>query len=162
VSADDVLAALDRLDEAGVRFWVEGGWGVDALVGRQTRPHEDLDLALGREHLEEARAALAALGYAQDPSVKPGLPARLVLRAADGRQVDLHPLVWDESGDGWQELGDGTWGRYPAAGLTGEGVIAGRRVRCTTAELQRVHHEGYEPTETDRHDLRLLETIEME
>ncbi|MDH4308687.1 MAG: amino acid transporter [Acidimicrobiia bacterium] len=37
-----VLSVLDLLDEA----WVDGGWGVDALVGRQTRRHLDLDLAL--------------------------------------------------------------------------------------------------------------------
>jgi polyisoprenoid-binding protein YceI len=35
---------LDALHRVGCRFWVEGGWGVDALVGRQTRPHRDLDI----------------------------------------------------------------------------------------------------------------------
>ncbi len=37
----DVLAALSAL---GCRFWLEGGSGVDALVGRQTRAHRDLDV----------------------------------------------------------------------------------------------------------------------
>jgi hypothetical protein len=27
MSADDVLAVLDRLEEAAVDVWVEGGWG---------------------------------------------------------------------------------------------------------------------------------------
>jgi lincosamide nucleotidyltransferase A/C/D/E len=39
----DVLAALAAL---GRRFWLEGGWGVDALVGHQTRAHRDLDVDL--------------------------------------------------------------------------------------------------------------------
>ena len=32
-----VLALLDLLE--GLAVWVDGGWGVDALVGRQTREH---------------------------------------------------------------------------------------------------------------------------
>jgi len=42
----EVLAVLAYLIEAGCSVWVAGGWGVDALVGRQTRLHRDLDLAL--------------------------------------------------------------------------------------------------------------------
>lgn len=62
----------------------------------------------------------------------------------------------DEEGNGWQELGDGAWGGYPAEGLTGTGTIAGRPVRCLTAELQLRHHLGYPLDEKDRHDLLLL------
>jgi hypothetical protein len=40
-----VLQVLDRLDANGVTGWLDGGWGVDAVLGEQTRPHEDLDLA---------------------------------------------------------------------------------------------------------------------
>jgi len=32
-----VVAVLDRLDEAGIECWVEGGWGVDALLSREVR-----------------------------------------------------------------------------------------------------------------------------
>jgi hypothetical protein len=92
------------------------------------------------------------------PEVEPGLPARLVLRAPDGRQVEFHPLVFDPAGNGWQELPDGGWGLYPADGLRGRGEITGRPVRCTTPELQLRHHLGYRLTDTDRQDLRLLAT----
>jgi hypothetical protein len=40
----EVVDVLERLDRAGVPVWLDGGWGVDALVGRQTRAHRDLDL----------------------------------------------------------------------------------------------------------------------
>lgn len=40
-----VIEVLDCLDAAEVTAWLDGGWGVDALVGSQTRPHSDLDLA---------------------------------------------------------------------------------------------------------------------
>jgi Aminoglycoside-2''-adenylyltransferase len=40
----DVLAVLDLAEESGVRLWVDGGWGADALLGEQTRKHGDLDV----------------------------------------------------------------------------------------------------------------------
>jgi lincosamide nucleotidyltransferase A/C/D/E len=153
-----VIQALDRLDAAGVTVWLDGGWGIDALLGQQTRPHEDLDLAIARHDCRRAQDALAELGFRHAPEVEPGLPARLVLRAAGGRQVELHPLVFDAAGNGWQELPDGAWGLYPADGLRGRGEITGRPVRCTTPELQLRHHLGYPLTDRDRQDLRLVAT----
>jgi len=135
---------------------LDGGWGVDALLGEQTREHSDVDLVLARRDLHAARTALAARGFAHDASAWPGLPARLVLRDPDGRQVDIHPIVRDSAGNGWQQLDDGTWGRYDADGLGAWGEIAGRRVPCISAALQLRHHGGYEWTQTDRADMTRL------
>ncbi len=60
--ADDVTEVLDRLDRAGVRHWVGGGWGVAALAGRQTREHRDLDLAIDAEDLDTCLQVLNQLG----------------------------------------------------------------------------------------------------
>lgn len=151
-----VLEVLDRLAEPGITVWIDGGWGIDALIGAQTRTHRDLDLVIAEDECAPARAALEELGYAHDPSAEPGLPARLVLRDREGHEVDFHVVVMDERGNGWQPLGEGAWGGYPAAGLRGVGTIAGRQVGCLTPELQLRHHLGYPPAESDRHDLRLL------
>ncbi len=159
MTARAVLDVLDALGSAGLDVWVDGGWGVDALVGEQTRPHEDLDLVVARSDLPRAEAALRPLGFAHAAGEEPGLPARLVLRAPDGRQVDLHPVVFDEEGHGRQDLGDGTSGVYPAAGLAGRGRIAGRAVPCLTPELQLRFHLGYEPGPTERHDVALLRVM---
>lgn len=156
MDATDVVAVLDRLEGAGLTVWLDGGWGIDALCGIQSRPHEDLDLVIARHDCAAAGDALAALGYGHDTAATPGLPARLMLADPGGRQVDLHPAVFDSRGNGWQDLGDGAWGVYPADGLTGVGVVGGRRVRCLSAELQVRHHLGYPLGDTDRHDLRLL------
>ena len=115
---------------------------MDALLGEQTRPHQDLDLAIARDDLPAVQAALAGLGFRPDPTAAPGLPARMVLAAADGRQGDLHPLVFDGHGNGWQELDGGVWAAYPADGLSGVGAVGGRRVRCVTPELQVRNHLG--------------------
>jgi lincosamide nucleotidyltransferase A/C/D/E len=151
-----VVAALDCLEKHAITAWVDGGWGIDALVGQQTRTHEDLDLVVAQETLATAVSALSTLGYRYDATVEPGLPARMVLLDSGRRQIDLHPVVLDAEGNGWQPLGDGAWGGYPAEGLSGSGVIGGRRVQCLTPQLQLRHHLGYVPDAHDRHDLRLL------
>jgi lincosamide nucleotidyltransferase A/C/D/E len=156
VTAEDVLAVLDALAAAGVDAVLDGGWGIDALVGEQTRPHGDADMAIERARLGDAEAALAGLGYRRVPDAVPGLPARAVLRAEDGRQVDLHLLVLTPGGDGWQQLDDAdTWGCYPAAERT-TGRIAGRVVPCISARLQLAFHQGWTWDAKARGDLDLL------
>jgi lincosamide nucleotidyltransferase A/C/D/E len=129
---------------------------VDALLGRQSRPHDDLDLVVARADRAPALEALAPMGYRHDPQVRPGLPARLVLRDAGGRQVDVHPVHFDREGNGWQQLSVRAWGLYPAEGLRASGSIAGREVRCITPDLQLRHHLGYDWDEDDLHDMLLL------
>jgi hypothetical protein len=62
LDASDVLVVLDQFDQAGLVAWLDGGWGVDALLGHQSRPHEDLDLVIARDDCAAAEAALAGLG----------------------------------------------------------------------------------------------------
>lgn len=125
LDASDVLVVLDQLDQAGLVAWLDSGWGVDALLGHQRRPHQDLDLVIARDDCAAAEAALAGLGFQPDLAAVPGWPAQLLLVDADGRGVDLHVVVFDRDGNGWQELGGGAWGGYPAEGLTGVGVVGG-------------------------------------
>lgn len=44
MTADGVLSVLSLLQKARAAVWVGGGWGIDALIGEQTRDHRDLDL----------------------------------------------------------------------------------------------------------------------
>ena len=158
MDANRVVEILAALEAHGVEAWIDGGWGVDALVGESTRAHGDLDLAVDRSQLEGVVKALEALGFVTDPTAEPGMPARLVMAGERG-MVDLHPLVFDGTGNGWQQLDPAGrhWGRYPADDLTARGVVGGRAVRCLSAALQLRFHLGYEWGDADRHDLRLLQ-----
>jgi lincosamide nucleotidyltransferase A/C/D/E len=49
ISAPAVLRVLGTLADAGTSVAVAGGWPVDALVGRQTGEHVDLDLAIDED-----------------------------------------------------------------------------------------------------------------
>jgi lincosamide nucleotidyltransferase A/C/D/E len=158
MTESDVVEVLEWLHAANVEVWIDGGWGVDALVGDQTRPHTDLDLALDHDDVDRAREALEQREYRYDATADPGLPARLVMRDEPGRQVDLHPLEFTEDGSGWQPLSESgkAWGCYAAEGLRGVGTVKGRPVRCLSPQLQFRFRLGYEWTARDEHDLRLL------
>jgi lincosamide nucleotidyltransferase A/C/D/E len=153
---EQVIEIVDLLEGDGLRVWLDGGWGVDALVGYPTRQHEDLDIAILLTESGAVTGLLTGLGYqvAEDE-----MPTRLDLRDADDHRVDLHPLTMDELGNGHQQLQDGTFGVYTAEGLRGRGRLNGRPVRCLSRDLQLRFHSGYELDDNDRHDIRLLREL---
>jgi lincosamide nucleotidyltransferase A/C/D/E len=153
MSAADVLSVLDFLNGAGIRNWADGGWGVDALLCRQTRQHDDLDLAIPLPDVEKVRGVLASAAYLERVNE---LPTRLELRDLNDRRIDLHPLSLDAQGDGIQVLQNGEYGIYTAEGLTGNGQIGGKPVSCLSATLQLKFHTGYDPDNIDRLDVELL------
>jgi lincosamide nucleotidyltransferase A/C/D/E len=154
VTIGDVHAVLDAVEGAGLRVWLDGGWGVDALLGEQHRSHRDVDVVVALAEVDRLVRALAPLGLAV---AEDHLPTRLVLRSPDGRQVDVHPVTFDATGTGWQAgaLPGGGDCPYPPAGFT-RGAVGGRTVGCLSVELQIAHHSGYELDDVDRRDLRLL------
>ncbi|MEY9877994.1 prolyl oligopeptidase [Streptacidiphilus sp. MAP12-33] len=157
MDVEQVRRVLDALDGRGVRSWVAGGWGVDALVGRQTRAHRDLDLAIDADDEAAALEVLShpRLGYAVETDWR---PTRVELGAPGGGWVDLHPVRFDADGHGRQADLDGGWFDYPATALT-TGTIAGREVRCLSVRQQLLFHEGYELRDVDHHDLALLRSL---
>jgi lincosamide nucleotidyltransferase A/C/D/E len=155
MTGSEVVRILDCLEQGGVSTWLDGGWGVDALLGEQTRAHGDLDVVVELEQAAEISPRLGRLGYRL---VLDDRPTRFVVEDGEGRHVDFHPIAFDSEGAG-RQTGAGPHGGdaiYPADGLAGEGWVAGRRVACLTPELLLRHHTGYEPQEKDRHNVRLL------
>ncbi len=153
MSAQDVVDIMTQLESMSVAAWLDGGWGVDALLGEQTREHDDLDLVIALDQSSAAQEALAAPGFtiAEDER-----PTRFVMRDTRGRQVDFHTVVFDAEGGGVQRLQGGSSFRYPPEGFGCSGRVGGRTFRCLTAEVQVRCHCGYEPDENDRHDVLLL------
>ena len=153
MDARSVVEIIDRLERGGIDVWIDGGWGVDALVGHQLREHDDLDLVAELHHADRVVELLAAFGYEQ---VARGAPKSFVLVDAAGRQVDVHPVLFDEAGGGVYQMDDGSEWTYPAEGFSGRGTVGGRPVRCLSAEVQVLVHAGYELREKDYRELRLL------
>ena len=65
------LAALarvnDLLGEAGIAYWLFGGWTVDFYAGSVTRAHADLDAAVWLDDLPRIAALLEADGWHHAP-----------------------------------------------------------------------------------------------
>ena len=174
MTAEDLVDLYSGLAAWGIGLWVDGGWGIDALLGRQTRPHKDFDAIAAFEDLPAITRFLGGRGFA--PKViwpenrwapSPELPVLIgrqspaveaatafVLEDGSGREVDFHIVHLDEHGrlvPGWEtEL------VFPPEAFDGQGNIGGTRVRCLSAEMQMRTHTGYALKETDLHDLRLL------
>jgi lincosamide nucleotidyltransferase A/C/D/E len=154
VQPDEVLTVIATLQEADLRVWIDGGWGVDALLGEVTRRHEDLDLVVELAALGAVFQRLSGLGFSVTEDLS---PVRVVMRSPEGRQVDLHPVTFDQGGTGWQvgAAPDGSDCPYPAGGFT-VGKILDVVVPCLSAELQLEHHSGYTPRDRDREDMTRL------
>ena len=153
MDAQSALSVVATLQQAGVRVWLDGGWGVDALVGEQTRDHDDLDCVIALSDVPIAREALAVLGFAVSLDE---LPTRFVMHDESDRRVDFHTVTIDVTGSATQQLQDGRLAPYPSEGFAGSGHVAGVNVACLTATVQSLHHLGYDPDEKDHHDMRLL------
>jgi lincosamide nucleotidyltransferase A/C/D/E len=153
MSADDVLSVLTLLQAVGVDVWVGGGWGIDALVGRETRPHRDLDLL---HRVEQEPAVVTALGESGFVERLDWRPVRFVVTDPTGREIDLHPLTFAPDGSAVQaSLEPDRPFVYPARCFV-TGRIGGSAVGCLSAEQQVYFHQGYEPKDRDRHDMAQL------
>jgi lincosamide nucleotidyltransferase A/C/D/E len=154
MTEEDVVFILDRLEEAGIVAWLDGGWAVDAVVGEVTRPHADLDLIVELDDVVAMRGVLATDGFELvhgDPS------SNFVMRDPREREIDVHPVRFDAGGDGIYRMANGEDWTFPAAGFAGMGLVGEREVRCLTADVQMLcHATGYEPDAIDAEDMRLL------
>ena len=153
MTAADLRRVVEAMERDGIDVWLDGGWGVDALLGRETREHDDLDLVAELRHSERITEVLEGLGF----ELVAGAPPRsFVLVDPEGRQVDVHPVAFDAEGGGvYQMDGEESW-VYPAQGFSGRGAVEGKPVRCLSPEAQVIVHAGYELTEKDFRELYLL------
>jgi lincosamide nucleotidyltransferase A/C/D/E len=173
-TAEDVVELYSGLLAEGVRLWVDGGWGIDALLGRQTRPHKDFDAIAAFEDLPALTRFLSGRGFAlkliweenrwvptPDPPAligreQPAVEAAtaFVLEDGWGREVDFHIVRLDEHGR-WVPAWE-TDLVFPPEAFAGLGTVGDTGVRCLSAEMQMRTHTGYALKESDMRDLRLL------
>ncbi|MDX6325937.1 MAG: lincosamide nucleotidyltransferase [Nocardioidaceae bacterium] len=150
----EVLRVLEALEGEDIPTWVGGGWGVDALAGRQTREHRDLDVLVDRLRLDDCLRVLEDLGYVTETD---WLPIRVEVASSLG-WVDVHPIAIAADGSAVQAGPDGSTFDYPADAFT-VATLAGVEIACISRAHQIAFHLGYEPRPQDEHDLRILRRI---
>jgi lincosamide nucleotidyltransferase A/C/D/E len=104
MAAGHLIQLLREIEEAGIEVWLDGGWGVDALLGEQRREHDDVDLIASLAAMPRLVQILEGRGY---ELVDGELPMSVVLLDSGGRQVDIHPVVFNERGDGIYRMRNG-------------------------------------------------------
>jgi lincosamide nucleotidyltransferase A/C/D/E len=155
MSAQDVVALLERLDAHGAHVCVAGGWGVDALLKEQTRKHSDLDLWAPATHLEQLFVAFAEAGVDRIFPWPGDRPWNFVVHDGARLRVDLH--LYEQLASGSLHYGSVVDSFvFPAEALAGRGSIAGVAVNCEAAEWSVRWHTGYPARPADRHDVPLL------
>ncbi|MGH7392990.1 MAG: nucleotidyltransferase domain-containing protein [Candidatus Rokuibacteriota bacterium] len=154
------------LQEAGIETWLQGGWGIDALLGQQTREHKDLDLLIKVDDLARLLRLLDSHGFVLKHTweenrwvVEDGerVPTAFVVGHDDGRELDFHAVRFD--GD---DVILPAWSSELAlslADLGGMGLLDGVPVRCYSAEMQLRVHAGYDLPPYQTEDVRRLQDV---
>jgi lincosamide nucleotidyltransferase A/C/D/E len=164
MAAAEVIRLLDGFDGVGVQVWLMGGWGVDALLGRESRSHSDLDLivAADNEALRSVQTVLRALGYSrQFEEVFSGddpMNLRLVAANSIGQCVDVHPVDLASPPFSPREPDAAI---MSAALITGQ--LAGHTVPCVSAEvhlaLKRFQEQRSPLSAKDDRDIALMQML---
>lgn len=149
MTSADVVDIYAKLENFGIKIWVDGGWAVDALLGKQTRSHADFDIAIQYKDIPKLREFLEARGYREverDENKK----WNFVLGDNKGCEVDVHAFTFDDKGHVIEGV------EYPEGSLTGTGSIDGYTVRCIDPEHLVKFHTGYKLSEKDFKDVVAL------
>jgi lincosamide nucleotidyltransferase A/C/D/E len=165
VSAEDAISIYEGLLANGIRLWLTGGWGIDALIRKQSRPHKDLDVITLVDDVAAMRELLCQDGYSLkelwsenrwvvDTSGAETATA-FVFHDSLGREIDVHAIRFDDQGKGlpaWEAEGR----IFEKQDLAGEGLIAGIAVKCLSPEMQMSCHSGYDLPAWQLRDLEFL------
>lgn len=106
VTKEDLLNIIDLLESTKITYWIDGGWGVDLLFGKQTRNHRDIDINFDAKFTDELIEFLLSKGYKIDTD---WLPARMELYSEKYGYLDIHPFILNEDGTSKQADLEGGW-----------------------------------------------------
>ena len=153
MTPEDVINILAALDAGGIAYWVDGGCGVDALLGQQTRTHRDLDLGVRLDDIPRIETLLPQFRRDDSEEEWPGF---LLLKDERGRVVDLWLVERSQGGQLWQQLAGGRRVSHAESETRATGYIGGRPVRCASVALQLEHLHHPQATDQDRADTEAL------
>lgn len=153
---EDLMTVINLLENAGITYWIDGGWGVDILAGKQTRPHRDIDINFDTQYTDKLLSILLEYGYEVDTDWK---PVRVELYSEKYGYLDIHPFVLNEDGTSKQADLEGGWYEFDKD-LFSNAVFEKKIIPCISLKGQKLFHSGYELRDKDRHDISILESIE--
>jgi len=148
MTRQDAIEIYLLLATRGINVWIDGGFCVDALVGRATREHGDLDIAVELQDADTLCAVLANEGFSRLARADSSAWSFVL---SDGRRnVDVHVFAYDASGKNIYGI------EYPFGSLTGTGELDGVKVACVAPEWMLRFKTAYAPTAKDIADVTAL------
>lgn len=154
---DDLLIVLDLIDKTKIQYWLDGGWGVDVLAGKQTREHRDIDINFDSRHTNRILEILKEYGYEIVVDLS---PVRIELYHTQLSYIDIHPFILNDDGTAKQADLEGGFYEFEAD-IFGTAVFQGRTIPCISAKGQKLFHTGYELREVDKHDIKIIEDLAL-
>ena len=152
---DNVHWFLDLFDELGIDVWIDGGWGVDALLGECTRDHQDLDIIITWADAAILTKALSALNFV-DVHTDDRSDRNFVMGHPSHGRIDFHVIERTEDGGAIYGPGEIDW-IITKSELAAVGTLDGRLVRCLSVDYQVRSHAGYALQAKDFADLDALQ-----
>ena len=149
VSEKEAIEIMNYASQIGVKVYLDGGWGVDALLKRQTRPHNDIDLFIEEINRDRFIKMLPSKGFYEVIETYT-TNDHTVWKDKLDRVIDLHIFRFDNHEIIFEE------NEYPVDSFSGIGTIGDIEVSCIGAEYQVSFHVGYEIRDKDIHDVKLL------
>jgi hypothetical protein len=163
----EVLRVTARLDAAAAQYWLGGGWGLDSLLGFQSRIHHDIDLVLKDydEALPTVTTALQDLGYAMISADRSAawLPRRTTFMNVKARVIEVLGVDWEMVDAAWTLLGSerpASVTRQARQHFFTTGSLADRPVPSLTREAQTLFHLGYRQKPRDRRNIERLRALD--
>ncbi|WP_296560794.1 aminoglycoside adenylyltransferase [uncultured Acetobacterium sp.] len=155
---EDLIKVINLLDSLKMRYWIEGGWGVDILLGKENRDHRDIDVDFDAEFTGILLDALKRKGFEIKTDWS---PSRIELYHPKLGYLDIHPLLINEDGSARQADTQGGWFELEAKWFS-TALFEGRVIPCISAEAQMLFHSGYDLRDVDRIDMKNLRLAVLE
>ena len=149
VRIKDACEIIQFALQNGIKVYLDGGWGVDALLGRETRIHNDIDLFVELKNYHDYIHIIKQHGFDEVP-MEYTTDSHTVWKDGKQRIIDLHCFEYTDDGI----LYEGAM--FPTGTFCGSGKIGEIAVSCIEPLSQVIFHLGYEHDENDVHDVMLL------
>jgi lincosamide nucleotidyltransferase A/C/D/E len=153
MKANEVIKIYKVFKTNEIKVWIDGGWGVDALLHEETREHSDLDIVIELKFVEKALSILKDIGFCEIN--RPDSCSWNFVMSCDSKFIDFHVIEFNEIGNGiYGPVENGIY--YPNYSFGYTGYIENMDVDCISPRYQIESHTGYMLSEKDFHDVSLL------
>lgn len=150
IGINDACEILSWAYNNNIEIWLDGGWGVDALLGKETRQHNDIDLFVEEKNYNKFIEIIKNKGF-NEIVVEYTSEVHTFWSDNKLRIIDLR--MFKDNCDGTICYEGEVFQKNIFDGV---GKIGNIMVSCINAKNQVLFHLGYEFGESEIHDVKLL------